>query len=428
MPGIKTKTKIKNSLDPRKSKFPRVVFFFVTLPHAAAYHDKSGRTNEGVIHMIYLDNAATSFPKPPECVRAMEDCMLRYCGNPGRSGHSMSMKTGEAVYEARKAAAEFLGAEDPSCIIFTLNATDSLNLAIKGSLKPGDHVVTTSMEHNSVLRPLKALEKQGVGTTVVYGDRQGRMDSRAIESAIRPETAMIICTHASNVMGTILPVEEIGEIAEKHGLRYLIDASQSAGAMEVNVNHLNADLVAMPGHKGLLGPLGTGLLHVKPGCHLTTIKEGGTGTMSRDLRQPEELPERYESGTLNAPAIIGLGASIRTVRRLGWQTIRNHEMGLIRRLEEKLRNMDQVIVYGPESLEEKTGITAFNIVNRDCEEVGEELNRYGIAVRAGFHCAGLAHKTIGTAETGCVRISVGPGNTLREMDATAEAIRRICRT
>lgn len=378
--------------------------------------------------MIYLDNAATSFPKPAECVRAMEDCIVHYCGNPGRSGHAMSMKTGAKVYAARKTAAGFLGAVDPSRIIFTLNATDSLNLAIKGSLKPGDHVITTSMEHNSVLRPLKAMEKQGVGTTVIYGDRQGRVDPQTIESAIRPETAMIICTHASNVTGTILPVKEIGKIAKKHQLRYLIDASQSAGALEVNVNQLDADLVAMPGHKGLLGPLGTGLLYVASGCYLNTIKEGGTGTVSRDLRQPEELPERYESGTLNAPAIIGLGASIGKVSRLGWQRIRNHEMALIGRLEEKLRNMEEVIVYGPEFLEEKMGITAFNIVNMDCEEVGEELNRYGIAVRAGFHCAGLAHKTIGTADTGCVRVSVGPGNTMREMDAAAEAIRRICRS
>ena len=378
--------------------------------------------------MIYLDNAATSFPKPMECVRAMEDCILHYCGNPGRSGHAMSMKTGEAVYEVRKTVASFLGAEDPSSVIFTMNATDSLNLAIKGSLKPGDHVITTSMEHNSVLRPLKALEQQGVKTTVVYGDRQGRIDPKTVRSAIRPETAMIICTHASNVTGTILPVKEISTIAREKKLRFLVDASQTAGSLEVNVKDMEADLVAMPGHKGLLGPLGTGLLYVRPGCRLTTIKEGGTGTMSRDLRQPEELPERYESGTINAPAIIGLGASVRKLHALGCGKIRNHERRLILRLEEKLRNMEEVIVYGPDAADEKVGITAFNIVNLDCEEVGEEMNRYGIAVRAGFHCAGLAHRTIGTSEIGCVRISVGPWNTLREMDAAAEAIRRICRS
>lgn len=378
--------------------------------------------------MIYLDNAATSFPKPKECLLAMEDCFLHYCGNPGRSGHAMSMKTAAGVYEARKEAARLLGEEDPSRIIFTLNATDALNLAIKGSLKAGDHVVTTSMEHNSVLRPLKALEKQGVGTTVVYGDALGRIDAQSIESAIRPQTAMIICTHASNVTGTILPVEEIGRIAQAHGIRYLIDASQSAGAMEIDLSRCGCDLMAMPGHKGLLGPLGTGLLYVKQGCQLNPLREGGTGSLSKDLRQPEELPERYEAGTINAAAIIGLGASLKKIRSLGLQTIRNHEMRLIGHLEERLRNMKEVIVYGPESLTEKVGITAFHIVKKDCEEVGEELNRLGIFVRAGFHCAALAHKTIGTGQRGCVRISVGPGNTLREMDAASEAIRRICRT
>ncbi|MBO5667351.1 MAG: aminotransferase class V-fold PLP-dependent enzyme [Firmicutes bacterium] len=375
--------------------------------------------------MIYLDNAATSFPKPKSCVRTMEDCILHYCGNPGRSGHAMSLKTGAKVYEARASAARLFGAEDPSSMVFTFNATDSLNLAIKGSLKPGDHVVTTSMEHNSVLRPLKALEKQGVTTTVVYGDPCGRVDPEGIRSAIRPETALIICTHASNVTGTILPVEQIGQIAREKGIRFLVDASQSAGALDVSAETLGADLIAVPGHKGLLGPLGTGLLYVKPGCRLHTLKEGGTGTASRDLRQPEEAPERYESGTLNAPALIGLGASIEVVRKLGWEQIRAHELRLVRRLEGKMRNMDRVILYGPDHPEEKMGVIAFNIEGMDCEDVGEALNQCGIAVRSGFHCAGLAHKTIGTAETGCVRISVGPSNSIREMDQAAEAIWRI---
>ena len=391
--------------------------------------------------MLYLDNAATSFPKPRACIRAMEDCMLHYCGNPGRSGHAMSMKTGAKVFEARASAARFLGAEDPASVVFTFNATDSLNLAIKGSLKRGDHVVTTSMEHNSVLRPLKALEQQGIGTTVVYGDSTGRVDPENIRAAIRSETTLVICTHASNVTGTILPVEQIGQVVEEvreqrraavgtgqtRELRYLIDASQSAGALDVNVETLGADLVAMPGHKGLLGPLGTGMLYIKPGCHLTTLKEGGTGTASRDLRQPLDLPERYKSGTLNAPALIGLGASIETVERLGWEQIRAHELRLIRRLEGKLRNMDRVILYGPDHPEEKMGLVAFNIDGMDCEEVGEALNQCGIAVRAGFHCAGLAHKTIGTADTGCVRISVGPSNSIREMEVAAEAIWKIAK-
>lgn len=394
--------------------------------------------------MIYLDNAATTFPKPTAMVKEMERCMMSYCGNPGRSGHDMSMKTGEQVYKARKEVGELFGIEDSSHIIFTYNATDSLNLAIKGVLKDGDHVITTAMEHNSVLRPLKALEKRGVRTTIVRCTKNGYVLPSMIEKEIRENTRMIVCTHASNVVGSIQPVAAIGRLARERDILFLVDASQSAGCVPIDVTKMNIDMLALPGHKGLLGPLGTGVLYIRPGLDVELLKEGGTGTNSRDLLQVHEFPEGYESGTVNAPGIIGLGESVRYLKRLGIDNVRAHEEGLICRLENHIKNINElpgckntILTYGPcmddrkrkekrlECVYGKTGIVCLNIREKDCEEVSGQLNQYGIAVRAGFHCAGIAHKTIGTLETGAVRLSAGPFNTMKEMDYTAEILHRI---
>lgn len=397
--------------------------------------------------MIYLDNAATTFPKPVCMVREMEECMMMYCGNPGRSGHDMSMKTGEKVFKSRQEVAGLFHIEDSSHVIFTCNATDSLNMAIKGVLKPGDHAITTAMEHNSVLRPLKALENQGVSTSIVRCTRNGYVHPQMIEKEIRENTKLIVCTHASNVTGSIQPAAEIGRIARDRGILFLLDASQSAGGVPVDVVEMNVDMLALPGHKGLLGPLGTGVLYIRPGVEAGTLKEGGTGTNSRDLRQPAEFPEGYESGTVNAPGIIALGESVRFLNRLGVERVRRYEESLVRRLEDHICNINEMngckgklLTYGPrmsdfcgegrraEHIYGKTGIVCLNIKNTDCEEVSGKLNDYGIAVRAGFHCAGIAHKTIGTVETGAVRFSVGPFNTYKEMDYTAEALYRIARS
>ena len=378
--------------------------------------------------MIYLDNAATSYPKPRGMVAAMEECILKYCGNPGRSGHSMSMRTGEEVYHARRKIARLFNIEQAERLVFTKNTTEALNMGIKGVLLPGDHVITTSMEHNSVLRPLKALEKRGIRQSIIRADREGFVKPSDFEKAIRPETRLIAVTAASNVTGTKMPLEEIGELARKRGILFLVDGAQGAGSMEIDVKKMNISMLAFPGHKGLLGPQGTGALYVDPELKLNHIMEGGTGTDSKSRLQPWEFPESYEAGTINAPAIIGLGYSAEFVEKIGPEVIGKYEEELIGWLDERLDEMDFVTRYGPAACR-KTGISLINIRGTSAEEVTSILSsRYGIAVRGGFHCAGLAHKTIGTWDEGAVRISAGPFNTRRDMEKLAEAIREIgCR-
>jgi len=377
--------------------------------------------------MIYLDHGATSFPKPAGMVREMEDCMKYYCGNPGRSGHSMSLAMGEKIYFTRKQIAKLLGIKDPSRVIFTKNTTESLNLALRGILRKGDHVVTTSMEHNSVLRPLHALKEEDITHTIVYGDRQGRVKLKDIKAAVIPQTKLIVMTAASNVTGTILPVEPVCKWASSKGIMTLIDGAQWVGSMPLDVEMSGMTMLAFPGHKGLLGPQGTGGLYVAPslGADVEPLLYGGTGTASKSASQPLDFPEGFEAGTVNGPGIIGLGYSAAVLERIGIQAIRFHEQELIAYLESYLQNMDFVTCYGP-SPEDKVGISLFNLRKLTAEEVTERLSReYGIAVRGGFHCAGLAHESIGTGSCGAVRLSVGLFNTRREIRITAEAIYRI---
>ena len=377
--------------------------------------------------MIYLDNAATSYPKPRGMVAAMEECILKYCGNPVRSGHSMSMRTGEEVYHARRKIARLFNIEQAERLVFTKNTTEALNMGLKGVLLPGDHVITTSMEHNSVLRPLKALEKRGIRQSIIRADREGFVKPSDFEKAIRPETRLIAVTAASNVTGTKMPLEEIGELARKRGILFLVDGAQGAGSMEIDVKKMNISMLAFPGHKGLLGPQGTGALYIDPELKLNHIMEGGTGTDSKSRLQPCEFPDGYEAGTINAPAIIGLGYSAEFVEKIGPEVIGKYEEELIGWLDERLDEMDFVTRYGPQACR-KTGISLINIRGAAAEEVTSILSsRYGIAVRGGFHCAGLAHKTIGTWDEGAVRISVGPFNTRRDMEKLTDAIREIGR-
>ncbi len=375
--------------------------------------------------MIYLDNGATSYPKPPCMMKAVEECIKKYCGNPGRSGHFMSMKTGEEVYHARRKVSKLFNIEKPEQLIFTKNTTEALNLGLRGILKKGDHVITTSMEHNSVLRPLKSLERIGVEHSIVKGDIKGRVKGEEVERCIRDNTKLIVVTAASNVTGTKMPLKAIGKIAKEKGIFFMVDGAQGAGCMDLDVENLNIDMLALPGHKGLLGPLGTGALYVKEGIRLEHFMQGGTGTYSKETRQPYDFPDGYEAGTINAPNIIGLGCSAEYVGKIGIEVIEQYERELVKWLDEELLNMKGVKVYGPES-EEKTGISLFNIKGLGAEEVTEELsNNYGIAVRGGFHCSGLAHKTIGTWNQGAVRVSVGPYNTKKEMRALIEALNKI---
>ncbi|HML35841.1 MAG TPA: aminotransferase class V-fold PLP-dependent enzyme [Bacillota bacterium] len=373
--------------------------------------------------MIYLDNGATSFPKPAGMLRAMHECMRDYCGNPGRSGHRMSIKTGEEIYKARKELGKLFQIDDFSRIVFTCNTTEALNLGIKGILERGDHVITSAMEHNSVLRPLKALEKEGIETTIIRCASDGTLNIENLKKEIRGNTKLIVCTHASNVTGTIMPIKEIGETAKQKNIFFMVDAAQSAGSLPIDVKKMKIDLLALPGHKGLLGPMGTGMLYVGEDVPLRPLREGGTGTRSRELDQPMEFPDGYEAGTVNAPGIVGLGYSAGYISKLGVNNIRAYEEELISVLDSALRNMEGVTVYGSWNSKKKTGISLFNLKNLSCEEVCDRLNsNYGIAARGGYHCAALAHKTIGTYDIGAVRLSVGPFNTKKEINVAIEAI------
>jgi len=375
--------------------------------------------------MIYLDNGATSFPKPAGMRKAMDECIKYYCGNPGRSGHYMSIKTGEEVYKARNNLAKLFNVKRPERIVFTKNTTEALNLGVCGLLREGDHVVTTAMEHNSVLRPLKRLEHKGVTHSIVKADKEGKITVEDIEASIRNNTKMVVMTAASNVTGTKMPIKEVGQMARRKGLVFMVDGAQGAGNMDLDVEKLGIHMLAIPGHKGLLGPLGTGALCVKDGLEIEPLLTGGTGTLSKDRNHPLEFPEGYEAGTINAPAIVGLGYSSDYINKIGVNVIRKYEEDLISWLDEKLKNIDFITLYGP-GCGEKTGISLINIKGMGSEEVTEILSRqYGIAVRGGFHCAGLAHKSIGTWNQGAVRISVSPFNTRKDMISLVDALWKI---
>lgn len=374
--------------------------------------------------MIYLDNAATSFPKPEPVISAMTDCLRHYCGNPGRSGHRLSIKTAEKLFETRLSLAELFHFSDPLKIIFTGNTTEALNLAIKGLLKPGDHVVTTSMEHNSVLRPL--MGRPDLSLTILQGDPEGRIQPRQFSAAVRDNTKMFICTHSSNVTGTLAPIQAIGSIAREKGILFLVDAAQSAGIVPIDFRHLPVDLMAFAGHKSLQGPQGTGFLYVNGQLPLRPLKEGGTGTESKNTRQPLSFPEGYEAGTLNSPGIIGLGAGIKFLLETGLSAAAQKEAWLSGLLEDGLRNIEGVRVYGPSGMKGKTPVVSCRIQGKEGEEVAALLNdHFQVAVRAGFHCAPLAHETIGTGKTGTIRFSPGLFTKKLHIQRTLYAMNRI---
>ena len=376
--------------------------------------------------MIYFDNAATSFPKPNVVYDSVMKVMKEYGANPGRSGHKLALKLGREIYETRELIAKLFNIDNPMNIIYTFNCTDSLNLGIKGILKSGDHVITTSMEHNSVLRPLKALEKDGIETTIVQCDSMGRLDPNDIEKSIKDNTKLIITTHVSNLTGTIMPIKEIGEIAKKNNIYYMVDAAQSAGVYDIDVKEMNIDILAFPGHKGLLGPQGTGALYIGENIDLREMKQGGTGSISHLLEQPNVNPDRYESGTPNGPGIVGLGTGIKYILEKGMDNIRKHEEELTKYFIEEITKIDGVKVYGPLNIKEQGAVVPVNIRDEDSSEISYILDEYyNIAVRPGLHCAPLAHKTIGTFEQGVVRFSFGPFNNFDEIETGIKALRKI---
>ena len=377
--------------------------------------------------MIYLDTAATSYQKPESVYRRAEEAM-RACANPGRGGHTPSLEAGRMVYAVRAQASDFFGVGDPDRVIFTSNATDSLNLAIHGMARPGGHIVTTSMEHNSVLRPLRALEDQGVRHTIVWGDPvTGRVTPEQLETALEPDTCLVVCTHVSNVTGTVMPIEAIGAMCRRRGVPFLVDASQSAGIFDLDMTHMPIDLLACPGHKGLLALPGTGLLclgeQIRPAC----LKQGGTGSLSEQLEQPGLLPDRYESGTLNTVGIASLGAGLAWLAERGLETIRAHEDALYRRLLEGLSDLPGVTVYGPGPEESPRGaVISLQVAGMDCSQAAFALDReFGICVRSGLHCAPLAHKTMGSFPQGTVRLSLGPFHTDNDVDQALAALARL---
>lgn len=366
----------------------------------------------------YLDNAATTYPKPEAVYTAMDRFAREAGGNPGRSGHHRSLQAGREVLLAREAVAELLGVKDPSRVVFTRNATEALNIVIQGALAGGGHAITTSLEHNSVWRPLEAMAgRKDVSYTVVPCTAEGVLDMSALQEAILPETRLIACTHASNVTGSLLPLDDIAGLAERRGILLLVDAAQTAGRHVIKPESMGIRYLALTGHKELFGPQGTGALYLAPGAELEPLLYGGTGSRSESPAQPGFLPDRYESGTLNTPGLAGLRAGVEFVLEKGIDEIRRHEKELTERLLDGLARLTDITAYGPPDWERRVGVVSFNLDGFTSSEVASRLDEaYGICVRSGLHCSPLAHRTIGTLGTGTVRASFSYMNTAEDVD------------
>ena len=376
--------------------------------------------------MIYLDNAATTFPKPPQVLRAMTGAMEKLGANPGRGGHRLSLQAGRVVESCREAAAELLGVSSPERVIFTRCCTESLNLAITGLVRPGGEVICSHAEHNAVMRVLARLVSRGTITVkVLQPDERGLLAPETLRAAIGPRTQLVVICHASNVTGVIQPVAALGAVCREEGVPLLVDAAQTAGVLDVTLDGLNADLLAMPGHKGLLGPHGTGLLALREGIDPEPLLVGGTGSASESVHQPQLLPDRYESGTLNLPGIAGLLAGLTWVRRRR-EEIAAREHMLNERLRSQLADIPGLTVLGHEGAP-RVGITSVVPAHGDSGLLADGLDASGVAVRAGLHCAPAIHAWLGTLDSGAARFSVGPFTTLREVDDAAAVTARLMR-
>ena len=376
--------------------------------------------------MIYLDNSATTFPKPWSVQNAVNNS-LKYTANPGRSGHKLSIKASEEIFLARKTAAEFFNAKNETDVIFTLNCTMSMNMVIKGMLKSGDHVVVSAIEHNAVMRPLEKMSEQGVTFTqaaVFPEDNDRTVDS--FRKAINAKTKMIICVHASNVWGVKLPIDRISALAHEYGLLFAVDAAQSAGIVPIDVQQSNIDFLCVAGHKGLYGVMGTGILILSENAIPDTIIEGGTGSNSVSFEQPQELPDRFESGTPNVSGIVGLRAGIQFVRQKKTENIAKHEFMLIQHLYKELSKMKKIKLYMPMPTQKYfVPILSFNIEGYDSETAAAILNRNNIAVRAGLQCSPAAHKMCGTLESGAIRISPSVSTKASEIDYLVSILKKL---
>ncbi|UNK18477.1 aminotransferase class V-fold PLP-dependent enzyme [Paenibacillus sp. N3/727] len=377
--------------------------------------------------VIYLDHAATSWPKPPEVMEAMKSAMNDAAANPGRGSHRMALNASRVLYNTRRILAELFEVNNPNDIALTSNTTEALNLAIKGYLGEGDHVIATMIEHNSVRRPLEYLKRtRGISVDYISVDADGQVDLKEVERAFKTNTRLVVCSHSSNLLGSILPVKEIGDLAARHGAVLLVDAAQSAGMLSIDVTDMNIGMLAFPGHKGLLGPQGTGGLYISPDIELEPLLHGGTGSQSEAVEQPSVRPDRYEAGTPNTIGCAGLQAGVKKVLEWTPEKIYHHEWGLTQRMMEGLSSIRGMNILGPGLGMPRTGIVSFVIEQRDASELAFKMDReYGIAVRAGFHCTPLAHMAVGTENTGAVRASVGLWTSKEDVDIMVDAMAKI---
>lgn len=375
--------------------------------------------------MIYLDNAATTMHKPQAVIDAVVQAM-NSLGNAGRGANEASLSAARIIYDTRDRLAQLFHAENAKRIAFTCNSTESLNIAIKGSLNPGDHAITTALEHNSVLRPLYEMQEQGVELTVIESDKRGRICYEDFEKAIRPETKVIVCTNGSNLTGNRVDLERVGKIAADHGIRFIVDASQTAGVFEIDVQKMHIDILCFTGHKGLLGPQGTGGIYVREGIELRPLKSGGSGVDTYNTHHPAEMPTALEAGTLNGHGIAGLGAGVKYIMDTGMEHIRETEQHYMWKFYNGVKDIPGVKIYGDFETEDRCPIVTLNIADYDSSEVSDELlMTYGISTRPGAHCAPLMHKALGTVDQGAVRFSFSHFNTEEEIDAAIAAIREL---
>ncbi|WP_078429559.1 aminotransferase class V-fold PLP-dependent enzyme [Alkalihalobacterium alkalinitrilicum] len=377
---------------------------------------------------IYFDQAASSFPKPKKVGEAVLEAINDYGANPGRGGHTLAVRANDVIFKARKTIAMMFGEQNPANVCFYLNATQALNQAIQGvDFKEGDHVITTSFEHNSVRRPLERLkDTKGIKVSYIEPAVNGKLLLELIEQEINENTKAIVVSHGSNVTGTILPIEEIGMFTKVHDILFVVDASQTAGILSLDMKEMNIDMLAFPGHKGLMGPQGTGVLIIRDHVDLIPLIYGGTGSHSEDVHQPEKRPERYESGTLNTPGIAGLLAGIEELHSIGIESIYEHEAQLTTYCLERLSVIEGIQIYGPQLHETRLAVISFTIEGIDVHEVAMILDQhYQIGVRAGLHCSPLTHSLLGTEDGGAIRVSFGYYNTIEEVDRFIDAIKEI---
>lgn len=377
---------------------------------------------------VYMDSGATSWPKPQAVIDEMTKAMTEYGANPGRGAYAMALKAATVIFQARQVLTEFFNGTNPQRMIFTANTTDGVNMALYGLLEAGDHVLYSPLEHNAVWRPVMTMAREkGIEAEMIVPSENGLITAEDVERQIKPNTKMVVCSHASNITGTIQPIAEIGSVVRKHDLLFLVDAAQSAGILPIDIQAMNIDLLAAPGHKSLYGPMGTGILYVGERAEaIRPVKQGGTGSKSHESVQPSAFPDRLECGTVNLPGVAGLKAAIEYFNEIGVEKTMKELADKTQYLLKGLSEIDRVTVYGPAVGVPRTSLVAVNVDGVSSNQLAFVLDReYGIAVRAGFHCAPLGHKIMGTTEEGAVRFGLGRGTTYEELDYVIKAMREI---